>query len=603
MVKQIQVFFLLFLSILVVACASTPDTSNATQTPITETNIAAFKEKISHITQLIDDNQSDEARRLLAQLDHRARTDDQHALLAYVYAKLALSEGDIEEASRVLNAPQTQQHLQLADDETIVLSGLLNADILELQQAPLAAARMRIYLAPMISNTELYSINHLRIWYLLANTDVNAVDFSRFANEQHLLQWLKLSQIVQHSQDSLATQLTNIEQWMRKNPKHPAALMVPADVELIRNAQLNQANLIAIILPLEGKFRSHGIAIRDGFLNAWYRASHKPEIKFYHADETSSFIEIYQQAISDGAELVIGPLFKEQLQALYQLGDQLPVPTIALNRLDNDTKAPANLFEFSLASEDEIASLILLAERQQHKNAIVIYQPDPWAIRAAETFVSQWQAQQGKVLVSRALANTRDQSAMVQDILNINNSRQRHRELQQLTGLNMEFEPRRRQDVDMILLISHPEAAATIRPLLSFHYANNIPVYATSSVYRGFANSNFDNDLNGISFTDAPLVINGDAALSANYRTSPLIRIHAMGMDAFLLSERLSLMAALPQAKVYGATGLLSMQENHIVRRTAFAQFNRGKASAFALPVEAAIERHAEEADQPIDWQ
>lgn len=129
----------------------------------------------------------------------------------------------------------------------------------------------------------------------------------------------------------------------------------------------------------------------------------------------------------------------------------------------------------------------------------------------------------------------------------------------------------------MILILSKPKLAASLRPLLSFHYANDLDLMATSSVYRGYQNSRPDSDYNGIQFSDLPLVIEPSQTVSKNYMRSPLIRMYAFGVDAFQLSERIHLMQQLPSIKLYGATGALALNNQLITRDMAFAKFSRGK--------------------------
>lgn len=602
MVKQIHVFFLLFTASILIGCAAPG------QRPVSEDSTVAalqddtFYQQIEQITRQIETGDTENTPLQLAELENIATSDNHHSLLAYAYARLFIAENNYLAAAGILNSTSTRQHLQQSDDTVVLLISLLNAEILEAQQQALAAARLRVYLAPIINDETQYQQNHQAIWRLLAQADIDENTLQRFSQEQDLLHWLQLSRIVQHSTLSLDQQLRAIDQWLADNSLHPAAKWPPQDIDMIRHYSEQRPQKIAVILPLEGKYRALGTAIRDGLMRAWFESGHQPLLVFYNFDELPGFLDVYHEAIFDGADMVIGPLFKEQLQELLQYQDILPVPTIALNRLDDSTLArPQNLFEYSLSSDDEIRSLITLAQRQQHHNAIVIHQPDSWAQRAADTFISEWQQQQGKILASASFDNTREQSALVQNVLNLDKSRQRSRELQWLTGLTLENEPRRRQDIDLILLITRPEAAASIRPLLSFHYASNIPVYANSSVYRGYPNPSFDNDLNGIYFTDAPLVINSQSLGDSSYRQSPFIRMHAMGMDAFRLSERIQLLAQLPLLTLPGASGQLSVENGIVQRQTAYARFVRGRVQSISLPDETGVQDQHAETDNTAD--
>jgi uncharacterized protein len=51
----------------------------------------------------------------------------------------------------------------------------------------------------------------------------------------------------------------------------------------------------------------------------------------------------------------------------------------------------------------------------------------------------------------------------------------------------LEYEPRRRQDADFLFLAARPNEALLMRPQLRFHYAGDLPIYATSSLYDAVA--------------------------------------------------------------------------------------------------------------------
>ena len=72
-------------------------------------------------------------------------------------------------------------------------------------------------------------------------------------------------------------------------------------------------------------------------------------IRFYDSSLDSS-VNLYHRAISEGAELVIGPLSKDNIQSLA-LSTELTTPVLALNHIPNLAKD--NLFQFGLSPIDE----------------------------------------------------------------------------------------------------------------------------------------------------------------------------------------------------------------------------------------------------------
>ena len=87
------------------------------------------------------------------------------------------------------------------------------------------------------------------------------------------------------------------------------------------------------------------MAIREGFFAAYADAARnrapRPPIKVYDSGGTAAgAVKAYQQAVSDGAKLIVGPLTRGEVSALFGQA-QLPVPLLALNHPD-DKSLPAS---------------------------------------------------------------------------------------------------------------------------------------------------------------------------------------------------------------------------------------------------------------------
>ena len=79
---------------------------------------------------------------------------------------------------------------------------------------------------------------------------------------------------------------------------------------------------------------------------------------------------MYDRAVGDGAELIIGPLSKDNVTSL-QLRSQLPVTTLALNYLD-DAQPNDNLFQFGLSLDVEAMQTAERAWLEGHRAALVV---------------------------------------------------------------------------------------------------------------------------------------------------------------------------------------------------------------------------------------
>ena len=154
----------------------------------------------------------------------------------------------------------------------------------------------------------------------------------------------------------------------------------------------------------------------------------------------------------------------------------------------------------------------------------------------------------------------------------------------------MLFEPRRRADTDFIFIAAYNASARQLRPQFRFHYAGDLPVYATSAVYNTNRQES-GSDLADIRFADIPWLVDELrgaetpldelAPFLASARTQP--RLVALGYDAFAAIELIVQSAADQPAKWSGATGELTLTRSGQIRRLPdFATFER--ATPVALP-------------------
>ncbi|TAK78445.1 MAG: penicillin-binding protein activator, partial [Gammaproteobacteria bacterium] len=253
----------------------------------------------------------------------------------------------------------------------------------------------------------------------------------------------------------------------------------------------------------------------------------------------------YQKALSEGADFVIGPLTKEDVQALNRSGS-FSVPTLALNYTDISWGSlPTNFYEFGLLPEDEVTQMVTRA-RSSGSHAIIIAPNTTWGKRLVSAFSNRWQSAGGSIQDTWYYAANTNFNQDIAHLLNVNPDTD---------------SAQRRHDFDVIFLFAQPQEAHLIVPLLRYYYANNVPIYATSSVYSGTPNPAKDMDLNGVIVCDTP------SSRQAAQGGASSNRLSAVGQDAYLLSQTLPRLSELPNFPMYGATGALILSSNHQIHR------------------------------------
>ena len=535
---------------------------------------------------LIEDGNVDRAARQWALLNGVGNYPVNLQLRALLLeARLALSEGQPAEALDVLSS------LDIASLESS--PNLLREYLLILGRAYQDDGQLEPALSAYLELGESNEGNSSpdlndEIWNAILSFSPAQLDnFASTANSYASRGWVELARVVSSEQYSIRSQLDAISQWQRVWSQHPAAAQLPPALTKLQQTWNERPQHIALILPLQD---SAGKAIQEGFLSAYYAALNisreVPRISVFDSSNASNIYPIYDAAVASGADLVIGPLYKQLVNQLQQL-DELPVPTLALNYADDDTRASANLTQFGLAPEDEIEQAANLAWQAGHRNAAIITPQSADYQRLQQTFASVWAAKGGNLVSQSTFGGGSDYADVIKRLMAIDSSESRRdRIVDLLPRSTVVFTPRRRGDIDFIFLIANPREGRQLKPTLAFYFAGDIPVYALPSIYDGLDNQSANQDLNGIVFADAPWILANYDPLKANAASSlrpaqgPVQRFRAMGIDSFRLYPRLKQLKDKDITELPGATGMLSVDANgHIHRRLEVARFVDGRAT------------------------
>jgi outer membrane PBP1 activator LpoA protein len=330
---------------------------------------------------------------------------------------------------------------------------------------------------------------------------------------------------------------------------------------------------IAILLPLNGQHAEAAVAIREGFLAAYYanQQHRKPNIRVY--DTTQGDVkQIYETAISEGADFVVGPLSKEDVLQIGRLGRNLQIPVLALNSHPELYQAPPNFVMYTLAPETEAEQIAEKAWQKGYRTASIVVPDNAWGKRTANAFSVRWQQLGGKVMRSIFANPSQDQAAAVRKLLGIDQSQKRANDIKNLLNEKVEFQARR-QNVDVIVMAAPPAQARQLKPLFDFYYAEDVPVLATSSIYSGSPNPKNDRDVNGVVFCDMPWLL--DATKGTTLRqlinrdgqehSDQYNRLFAMGYDAYNLTGQIHVLQG--KGQYDGATGNLHLGANNLIER------------------------------------
>lgn len=309
---------------------------------------------------------------------------------------------------------------------------------------------------------------------------------------------------------------------------------------------------LAVLLPQSGNLAVAGDAIRDGLLSAYYAETlSKPGIRFYDTQSSNAGVRAaYDRALKDGAQMIIGPIGKDEVAAIHDIAGTIPV--LVLNRLE--TPSNRHVLNFSLSPEREGE---LIAERLLGKGLLqtaVFSQSSDSNSRILTAFEKRYQSGGGSVLL-KAPAPVFDKNA-------------------EGAAINPVL-PETVREAKAVLLLMNGDAAKPTRAALALNGAAGIPVFAGTDITDS-SDAKTNTQLDGIEFLQMPWLVNRGNSLNISAAQllklpsarGPGTKLNAFGADAWLIATRLPAWLASPNREIGGATGNLHLEPDGRIERT-----------------------------------
>ena len=521
------------------------------------------------------------AQSLLSRIDANSLNAQDALLHRSLRADASLIDANPIRALNLLPPPQVATDRELAAYiESVRARALFALD------DPVAGVRTLVAREQLLRGAEEIRKNRDLIWTGLRTSPLDTNILGRLGDADPITRgWVELALIGRSVWLNPRERDNSVRDWADSHSSHPGQQWIDRLDERRVGAQAD-VRRVGLLLPVQGKFSAAASSIRDGFLAAWYADyGSRPDVRVYNTGESpESLLAAVQRAANEGADFLVGPLRKEQVSELA-VSAELPMPVLALNYLDASERPPFNFFQWGLAPEDEAIQAAERAASEDLLRAVALVPDTTWGDRVLAAYGERLTALGGQVLdVQRFAPDTRDFSAQIRQTLNLDASRQRHASIRAMVGTDVEFEPRRRSDVDHVFIAARAAQGRQIKPQLKFHLAGDLPVFATALIYDG--GSAPEPDLNGVRFCDMPWMIGKDRRwtdlrqrLSALFteREQNLPRLFVLGHDAYLLMRLIQGGQLQPGMYLPAASGNLALQaDGRITRALSCAEFRGG---------------------------
>lgn len=531
-------------------------------------------------------NRLPEAKQWLAETRTDSLDNFTNTIYSLTLAHIAIAERNTDDVLQLLSEPVEPSTSAIYIAEYYDL----RAEAYTLAGNRLETARQLVEREKYLSDNQIILANQQDIWTALASMSERALQQLRTAPPPDTLSgWMELVQTAKVHQLSPVRLKEQIYLWRGKYPDHPVSEDILTALSQRKQEDVAYPDRVALMLPLSGKFARAGEALRDGFLAAYFtlHPNTSQSIRIYDVSNAEDISTVYEKAVDEGAQFVVGPLTKAAVSHISEI-DELPVPILALNYILEDESARSNLYQFGLSPEEEARQVAERTWLDGHVNAAVLIPIGPWGERIYQAFKQRWELMGGKIVERQTYEPTKtDFSIPIRMLLNIDDSQRRYRRIATTLKRDIKFTSRRRQDIDFVFVAAYPRQARQIRPQLKFYHASEVPVYATSHVYTGALNPERDRDMDGLMFGDMPWVLSESTArrgIRAEIDTqisdagNALQRLYALGLDAFNIIGALNTLRNYPYERFDGETGSLSLDEKLRVRRQlTWVKFRSGR--------------------------
>ena len=366
-----------------------------------------------------------------------------------------------------------------------------------------------------------------------------------------------------------------IDAWLQRYPEHRAT----SRAQTLRTAAISDAQTqrLALMLPLSGPLQNASDVVADGFFAAYFGARDTLAVQVLDSRSYATPGDAYDAAEALGADVIVGPLGKREVGELLAR-EERSTPLLTLNRPEVDHPTQGAL-QLSLAPEDEALQLAELAWSRGARRVLLIRPDSNWGERMDSALRVRFRELGGVVPVTARYKDAAGYSDTIRDALALGASLTRGQEIRSLFQPRVETQGRRREDLDAIFLLPrNSDEARALKPLINYHFAGNLPVYAPSTADTGVNDPALNRDLAGLRILARPGRLQPETVPGAEASATPPGALYDLGADALALARRWWRMSSgAANASYGGLTGRVETgASGTLYRELRLAEFDRG---------------------------
>ena len=485
---------------------------------------------------LIAENKVAQSEALLSELG--ALNNAQKLDRTLIEARIAAAKGANEEAeSRLrsvdLSKLSPSQKARFYETQAVVAEN--RKDVIE-------AIKARIKMDENLTDVQRRQDNVDKSWALLRSANTGVINNAADEGNPALGGWLTLIKAYNDNIRQPVQLSQALQNWKAAYPNHAAATLFPKELQNLLNFQQTNLSQVGLILPMSGEGQILGKTILSGFNDA--KGNSSIPVKIFDSS-TTPISEIIAQAKQAGINALVGPLLKQNVDAIVANPAVVQgMDVLTLNTTSN-AQAINQLCYYGLSPEDEAESAATKMWNDGVRNPVVAMPQNELGQRVGNAFNVRWQ----KLTSTDANIRYYNLAADVPYFFQENGA-----------------------DANALYVVANPDELAEIKGYLTNNNAANVKIYASSRSNAATNSADYAAQMNGVQFSDIPFFKESSGTQYKKVAGSTggeyqLMRLYAMGSDAWLLINHFNELRQVPGYRLNGLTGILSAGPNCNVER------------------------------------
>ncbi|WP_312830310.1 penicillin-binding protein activator, partial [Pantoea anthophila] len=279
---------------------------------------------------------------------------------------------------------------------------------------------------------------------------------------------------------------------------------------------------------------------------------------------------------------------------------QTPLNVLALNEPETIQNHP-NICYFALSPEDEARDAAHHIWDQGKREPLLLVPRSGLGDRVTNAFAQEWQTLGGGTVMQQRFGSTAELKQGINSGAGIslsgtpvNAAPAQQQQGVSIAGLTIPAPQQSTPEavstssgggVDAVYIVSTQDELQLIKPMIAMRTGSrsNISLYASSRSAQAGAGPDFRLEMDGLQFSDIPLLSGSNPGLMQQTSKSfnndySLVRLYAMGMDAWTLANHFNQMRQSPGYTLDGNTGKLSANTDCVInRKLTWNQYRRGE--------------------------